>query len=127
MGISFKQKGDFKRTIKFMKHAVFEINDLVKLNKYGIEGVMALSRATPKDSGETAKSWSYKVEKEGDTVYLRFYNSNMADQIPVAILLQYGHGTRNGGYVQGIDYINPTLKPIFERIADEAWKEVTKA
>lgn len=126
MGISFKQKGDFKRTIKFMKHSLIEIKDTVKFNKYGIEGVMALSRATPVDSGTTAKSWTYKIEKDDDTVYIRFYNSNMADNIPVAILLQYGHGTRNGGYVQGIDYINPTLKPIFERMADEAWKEVIK-
>ena len=126
MGIKFKQKGNFDRSIKFMKHAKLEIKDISKLNKYGAEGVMALSMATPKDTGETSKSWSYKVEQEKEMVYIRFYNSNVSNHIPVAILLQYGHGTRNGGYVQGIDYINPALKPIFERIANDAWKEVTK-
>ena len=127
MGISFKQKGDFKRTIKFMKHSLIEIKDTVKFNKYGIEGVMALSRATPKDSGQTSKSWSYKIENDGESIYIRFYNSNKVDNIPLAILLQYGHATNNGGYVQGIDFINPALRPIFEKIAEEAWKEVIKA
>lgn len=126
MGFSVKQKGDFKKALGFMKNTIKEIHDTTRLHRYGIQGVQALSMATPKDSGETAKSWRYEVIEEPDRMIVRFYNTNMADNVSVAILLQYGHGTGTGGYVEGIDYINPTLRPIFQKLADEAWKEVIK-
>ena len=98
------------------------------LNKYGREGVALLSAATPVDTGLTAKSWFYKIEdREHGGVSLSFYNSNIQKGIPIAIILQYGHGTGGGGYVEGIDYINPALRPLFEKIADEVWKEVKQA
>jgi hypothetical protein len=124
--INIVQKGDFSRTVKYMKHAIKEINDTAFLNKYGLQGVQALSAATPKDTGATAKYWRYEIQKERDVIRIGFYNSHMADNVSVAILLQYGHGTGTGGYVQGVDYINPALKPIFESIANEAWKEVIR-
>lgn len=126
MGISIKQKGDFTKAFNFFKNSIKEINDTIKLEKYGMMGVKALKDATPKDSGDTARSWSYKIVKNGDSIRIQFLNSNIVDGVPVAILLQYGHGTRTGGYVEGYDFINPALKPIFDRIAEDAWKEVTK-
>lgn len=126
MGISIKQKGDFTKTFNFFKNSIKEINDTINLEKYGMMGVKALKDATPKDSGETASHWSYKIVKNDTSIRIQFLNSNVVDGIPVAILLQYGHGTRNGGYVEGYDFINPALRPIFDRIAEDAWKEVTK-
>ena len=124
--ISFKHTGDFSKTTKFLERA--KRGDYLKvLDKYGKEGVKALSSATPVDSGTTANSWSYKIEKGNSSVKISFLNSNVNKGVPIAIILQYGHGTRNGGYVQGRDYINPAIQPIFDRIANEAWKEVTKA
>ena len=96
------------------------------LDKYGKEGVAALSLATPVETGLTAKSWYYKIHREGNTIKLAFYNSNLNNSVPIAIILQYGHGTSNGGWVQGRDYINPAIQPIFDKIAQEAWKEATK-
>lgn len=93
-------------------------------DKYGNEGVLALSAATPVDSGETAKSWSYKIRQTKSGIKLTWTNSNVVDGIPIAIIIQYGHGTRNGGYVQGLDYINPAMRPIFEKLTNELWKEV---
>lgn len=126
MGISIKQKGNFEKTYKFFKNSIKEIKDTINLEKYGMMGVKALRDATPKDSGETASHWSYKIVKNDDSIRIQFFNSNVVDGIPVAILLQYGHGTRNGGYVEGYDFINPALRPIFDRMAEDAWKEVTK-
>ena len=126
MGIKILQKGDFSKTVKVMKHMIKEIKDTAFLNKYGSQGVRALEAATPIDTGLTAKSWRYKIQNENGQVRISFYNSHMAGNVPVAIILQYGHGTGTGGYVEGIDYINPALKPIFEGIASEAWREVTK-
>lgn len=124
--ISFKHTGDFSKTTKFLERA--KRGDYLKvLDKYGKEGVKALSSATPVDSGTTANSWSYKIEKGNDSAKISFLNSNVNKGVPIAIILQYGHGTRNGGYVQGRDYINPAIQPIFDRIANEAWKEVTKS
>lgn len=97
------------------------------LSKYGEMGVLALSRATPEDSGETARSWSYEIEKTGSGYSLVWKNSHVNKGVPIAIILQYGHGTRNGGYVQGRDYINPALRPIFDGIAADSWKEMTSA
>lgn len=124
--ISFKHTGDFSKTTKFLERA--KRGDYLKvLDKYGKEGVKALSSATPVDSGTTANSWSYKIEKGNSSAKISFLNSNVNKGVPIAIILQYGHGTRNGGYVQGRDYINPAIQPIFDQIANEAWKEVTKS
>ena len=124
--IEFRQKGDFSKVTGFLERAT-ELFNLGILDKYGRQGVEALKSATPKDTGLTADSWSYSIEHTEGTAKLIFTNSNMTVMnIPVAILIQYGHGTRNGGFVQGIDYINPALEPIFTALANEAWREVTK-
>ena len=123
--ISFRQKGDFSKLTRFLEKAknVVRIGDL---DKYGREGVAALASATPVDSGLTASSWYYKVEHTNRSATISFYNSNIQNGVPIAIILQYGHGTKNGGWVQGKDYINPAIQPIFDQIADKAWREVTK-
>lgn len=123
--ISFRQKGDFSGLTRYLERAknVAKIGDL---DKYGREGVAALASATPVDSGLTASSWYYKIEHQNGSATISFYNSNVNKGVPIAIILQYGHGTRNGGWVEGRDYINPAIQPIFDRIADAAWKEVTE-
>lgn len=122
--IAFKHKGDFNKTDKFFKRVSFS-NYLHIFDKYGAIGVNALSSVTPLDTGKTANSWGYKINRNNKGVTITWTNSNMVDGIPVAILLQYGHGTKNGGYVQGLDYINPTMIPIFNKIIDDIWREVT--
>lgn len=123
--IKFRQKGDFSKLTRFLEKAknVVRIGDL---DKYGREGVAALSSATPVDSGLTASSWYYKVEHTNGSAKINFYNSNIQNGVPIAIILQYGHGTGNGGWVQGRDYINPAIQPLFDKIAENAWREVTK-
>ena len=124
MKISFSSKGDFSKTIKFLnKVKNVKINNI--LSKYGEIGVNALSQATPKDSGVTSKSWNYKIEVNNDNASIVWYNTNVVKGVNIAVILQYGHGTRNGGWVEGRDYINPAMKPIFDKIADQVWKEVT--
>ena len=123
--ITFRQKGDFSKLTRFLEKAK-EVVRLGDLDKYGREGVAALASATPIESGRTASSWYYQVENKNGSASIAFYNSNVNKGVPIAIILQYGHGTRNGGFVQGRDYINPAIQPIFDRIADEAWREVTK-
>lgn len=123
--VMFRQKGDFRRTSDFLKRAN-RLNLDVILNQYGQEGVEALSAATPKDTGTTANSWSYVVHKGTGSITITWSNSNIVDGVPIAVILQYGHGTRNGGYVQGTDYINPAMKPIFDKIAQRAWEEVKR-
>ena len=123
--ITFRQKGDFSKLTRFFEKAK-EVVRLGDLDKYGREGVAALASATPIESGRTASSWYYQVENKNGSASITFYNSNVNKGVPIAIILQYGHGTRNGGFVQGRDYINPAIQPIFDRIADEAWREVTK-
>lgn len=121
--IVFRQKGNFKNTERFLKRANrFNIDQL--LERYGQEGVEALRATTPKDTGLTANSWYYKVKKETDRITITWSNSNIQNGVPIAVILQYGHATRNGGYVEGIDYINPAMRPIFDRIAARAWEEV---
>lgn len=122
--ISFRHKGDFKRTTRYLS----KVKDLSKidLDRYGREGVAALASATPVESGATASSWYYKILRENGRVSIAFYNSNVNKGVPIAIILQYGHGTRNGGWVQGRDYIKPAIQPIFDRIVNDAWREVTK-
>lgn len=122
--ITFKQKGDFRKTENFLT-GVKNSNYLSILDRYGREGVLALSSATPTDSGKTASCWAYKVVIKPSYSSISWYNTNDSDGVNVAILLQYGHGTGTGGYVRGIDYINPAMKPIFDQIVSEAWKEVT--
>lgn len=121
--IKIKQKGDFTRTSKYMEKALNVFNRSI-LDKYGEDGVRALQEATPKDSGQTAESWFYEIRKDNGTVSLEFHNSYINKGVPIAIILQYGHGTGTGGYVQGIDYINPALQPVFSEIAEKIWKEV---
>jgi len=123
--ISFRQKGDFKKLNSYLER-LEEVIKLGKLNKYGERGVSALSSATPVDTGLTASSWQYSINREKDSVSISFENTNINNGVSIAILLQYGHGTRNGGYVQGRDYINPAIQPLFDQIAEEAWKEVTR-
>ena len=121
--IIFRQKGDWKKTRKFLKRCSdLDLDDV--LNLYGQEGVDALAKATPKDTGKTAASWSYEVTKGRESIVITWKNSNIVDGVPIAVILQYGHGTRNGGYVEGADYINPAMRPVFERIAARAWGEV---
>lgn len=121
--IVFRQKGDWKKTRRFLKRCSNLQLDAI-LNQYGQEGVDALARATPKATGKTAASWSYRVEKSPERIVITWSNANVVDGVPIAVILQYGHGTRNGGYVEGVDYINPAMRPIFERIAARAWGEV---
>ena len=123
--IDIRQKGGFDKTIQFLGQLKRGINTRA-LEKYGEEGVAALAAATPVDTGKTADSWYYEIHKERGSVSISFHNSNIQNGVPVAILLQYGHGTNNGGWVQGRDYINPAIQPIFDKIADNAWREVTK-
>lgn len=123
--ISFKSKGDLKKTYKFLGDNL-NPNYMTILERYAQVGVDALSSATPVDSGETSRSWGYEIKKTKNSCQITWYNTNVVNGVPVAILLQYGHGTKNGGWVQGRDYINPVLKPIFDRIAEDAWREVTR-
>lgn len=123
--INIRQKGDFKNLSSFLEKTKEKLN-LGLLDKYGHEGVAALQAATPKDTGKTSESWYYKIERKNGSVSLTFHNSNQNKGVPIAIILQYGHATGNGGYVEGVDYINPALRPIFDKIAEEAWKEVKK-
>ena len=124
--ISFRQKGDFSKLTRYLER-VKEAVHVGDLDKYGREGVAALVSATPVDSGNTANSWYYKIENKKESASITFYNSNIQNGVPIAIILQYGHGTRNGGWVQGRDYINPAIQPIFDKIAESAWKEVTNS
>lgn len=122
--IKVKVGGSFKKTEKFLKR-----NKKLKfssLDKYGQEGVKALAAATPTKTGLTAASWYYEIEQTDTTTSIVWKNSNIVNGVPIAVILQYGHATRNGGYVQGTPYINDALKPIFDKIADSAWKEVVK-
>lgn len=124
MKVNFKSKGKWNLTKQYLKKNS-KLNHRSILERYGKLGVDALRQNTPKDTGLTANSWYYEIEESHDHYTITFCNSNtVRDSIPVALLIQFGHGTRNGGYVQGIDYINPALKPIFENLADSVWKEV---
>ncbi len=123
--ITFRQKGDFSKLTRYLEK-VKSVVKLSDLDKYGKEGVAALASATPMDTGLTASSWSYEIKHKNGTVSISFKNSNIQNGVPIAIILQYGHGTRHGGWVQGRDYINPAIQPIFDKIANDAWREVTK-
>ena len=124
--ITFESKGDFKRTDSFLAK-LLKRDIYSSLDKYGQQGVAALSSATPTESGLAASSWRYEVKREGRGYSITWLNSDVENGFPVAIMLQYGYGTGTGGYVQGRDYINPAIKPIFDKIAESVWKEVTSA
>lgn len=121
--VTFRQKGDFSKLSSFLERAK-ETVCLGDLDKFGRAGVAALASATPVLTGQTARSWYYEIERKKGSVTISFHNSNVQNGVPIAVILQYGHGTRNGGWVQGRDYINPAIQPIFDQIAENAWKEV---
>lgn len=123
--ITFKHKGDFSNLTRFLERAK-EVVHMGDLDKYGRAGVEALASATPVDSGETANSWYYEITNSNGSAKITFNNSNIQNGVPIAIILQYGHGTGTGGWVEGRDYINPAIQPIFDEIANNAWREVTK-
>lgn len=123
--ISFTQKGDFSKLDSFLNNlkGFFGNSDL---DKYGAKGVRALSSVTPYDTGNTASSWYYKINRDEGSLSLEFCNSNVNEGVPIAIILQYGHGTGTGGWIEGRDYINPTIQPLFDEILNDIWKEVCK-
>lgn len=121
-----KQKGDFSKTEKFL-NTISKKLYYRNLQKYAEQGVAALASATPIDSGTTANSWDYEIRQTKNSVSIYWTNSNVNKGVPIAVIVQYGHGTRNGGYVQGRDYINPAMRPIFDKIAENVWKEVTSS
>ena len=123
--IRFRHKGDFSKLTQFLERAKEAVH-LGDLDRFGRAGV-ALASATPVDSGETATSWYYEITNKNNTITISFHNSNIQNGVPIAIILQYGHGTGTGGWVQGRDYINPAIQPIFDQIANYAWKEVTRS
>jgi hypothetical protein len=123
--ITINHKGNFNKTEKFFKGVVTP-DYMGVLEKYAREGVTALASATPIDSGETRNSWDFKIDVTNNSTIITWTNSHVDDGVPIAIILQYGHATRNGGYVQGQDYINPALKPIFDKMVRDVWREVTK-
>lgn len=123
MTITTTSKGDFKNTLNFL-NASRQLSNKINFDMYGQRGVDALSSATPIDSGLTESSWYYKVVRGAKYTSLNFYNSNVQDGVPIAIIVQYGHATKNGGWVEGRDYINPAVQPIFDEIASSLWTEV---
>lgn len=123
--IRFRHRGDFSKATRYLER-VKGVFKLSILDKYGREGVDALASATPKESGETATSWYYTITNENGIAKITFSNSHVNKGVPIAIILQYGHGTGTGGWVEGRDYINPAIQPIFDKIANDAWREVTK-
>ena len=124
--IRFKQKGDFSKVTHYFKR-VERASKNIDLEKYAKKGVDALSKATPIDTGKTANSWYYEITKNEGFYKISFCNSNIQNGVPIAIILQYGHGTNTGGWVEGRDYINPAIRPIFDELAKDAWKEVSRA
>ena len=122
--IVFKQKGDFSKVTRYLERAKKGIN-IDKLKTYAERGVVALSENTPVDTGLTSRSWYYEIEERKGIVRISVCNSNIQNGVPIAIILQYGHGTRNGGWVEGRDYINPAIQPIFDELTKNAWKEVS--
>ena len=123
--IKVNQKGDFSKLTTYLVNLKKSVTPRM-LEQYGKAGVAALAAATPVDTGLTASSWYYKIEIKDGIATISFNNSNIQNGVPIAIILQYGHGTRNGGWVEGRDYINPALQPIFDKLAKDAWREVTK-
>lgn len=126
MGVTIKHVGDFKKTEKFF-NTIKSRGYLNALERYGEVGVRALSAATPKRSGTTASMWNYEIERNANTTRISWFNENENRGVNIAVIIQHGHGTGTGGWVEGIDYINPAMRPIFDTIADNVWKEVQDA
>ena len=124
--VTFRHRGNFNKLEKFL-NKVADKSYLNVLDKYGQLGVQDLSAATPVDSGATASSWTYEIEGGSGTTTISWLNTNENKGVNIAVILQYGHGTGTGGYVQGRDYINPAMRPVFDEIAEQAWREVTSA
>jgi hypothetical protein len=122
--LKLESSGSFAKTTKFLEflqsNRMFNV-----LDRYGREGVDALSRATPRETGETAGSWRYTVTHTAGRHAINWYNTHKEDGVNIAVILQYGHGTGTGGYVEGIDYINPAIRPVFDRILEDIWRQVT--
>ncbi len=125
MLMQWKSTGDFLKLDSFLNNIKRGLL-MQSFEKFGKEGVEALKAATPVDTGNTASSWYYKITQKANSVVISFCNDNVNKGVPIAVILQYGHGTRNGGWVEGRDYINPALQPVFDRLLAEAWKEVSK-
>lgn len=125
--ITIKTSGSFNKTTKFLNYVSGGKFIENKLKKYGEKGIEELRKNTPVDTGETSSSWRYEIEHDNNHVQITWLNDHMAGNVPVVILLQYGHATRGGGYVKGIDFINPAMKPIFDDILNEVWREVINA
>lgn len=123
--IYFRHRGDYSKATRFFER-LKEVVKLGILDKYGRAGVDALSSATPVETGRTASSWSYEIKHGNGSDVIEFHNTNINEGIPIAIILQYGHGTGTGGYVEGRDYINPAIQPVFDEITESVWKEVTE-
>lgn len=123
MSSGIRQSGDFKRTKRFLNY-VLDRRYLDILDEYGVQGVLALSASTPRETGETATSWGYEIRRSKSRVTLAFYNTHVEKGVEIAVILQYGHATKNGGWVEGIDYINPVIQPLFTQIANDAWGRV---
>lgn len=126
MRVKFEVSGGFTKTERFLNR-MKRREYLNVLDEFGRDGVQALRNATPVDSGVTAEAWDYEIKRARDCTEIVWTNSNINDGVPIAVILQYGHGTGTGGYVQGRDYINPAIRPIFDKIAEKAWKVVTSA
>lgn len=126
MRVNFEVSGGFTKTERFLNR-MKRREYLNVLDEFGRDGVQALRNATPVDSGATAEAWNYEIKRTRDCTEIVWTNSNINDGVPIAVILQYGHGTGTGGYVQGRDYINPAVRPIFDKIAEKAWKVVTSA
>lgn len=123
--IRVRQKGKFAKATRYLTRVKDAVGS-IDWDAFGREGVAALASATPVDSGKTANSWYYEITRTKTRVKISFHNSNIQNGVPIAIVLQYGHGTRNGGWVEGRDYINPAIQPIFDKIVENGWREVTK-
>lgn len=124
--ITFRSKGNFSKTKNFLRKARFD-HEIDILSKYGEKGVKALASLTPVDTGLTAASWYYQIVRTADgAISLQFCNSNIKNYVSIALILQYGHASRDGSWVEGVDYINPAIKPIFDKMLDDVWKEITK-
>ena len=121
--VTVTQRGNFQKTDRFLSKLV-QFHYKRRLQHYGEKGVVALRAATPKDSGKTAESWSYEIVEEKGRTAIYWRNSHVVNGVNIAVVLQYGHGTRNGGFVEGINYIPPAIRPIFTQMANEVWKEV---
>ena len=127
MGIYFSTSGNWSKTEKLLKRTAKDSVDLNVLRQYGELGIQRLASYTPRETGETAEAWYYEISRNQNNKYtITFKNRNRVNGVPIAIILQYGHATRNGGWVEGRDYINPALRPIFDNMADKVWKEAIK-